>query len=511
MSASKLHFQLPKQLKAEDFIRELADKVPLQAAFLQSCRKTYYDSFDWRLYAADLLCELNQSKTGSELRLLDLQNNQAIVAVTELDEVSVFAEQFQDEAFGKQLAPLLEMRALMPVISVDCQTYQLNLLDKQQKTTVRLLIEDYDLLPTRVHLQPLKGYDKAAKRITRLLKNELGLKKPETNLLQSAMELQGRQPLDYASKFYMRLESGMRADIACKLIYSHLLETMRVNEQGTINAVDSEFLHDFRVAVRRTRSGLSQLPHILPDRIESRSKVFFAWLGQITSLARDLDVYLLNFSEYQRSLPVDMQAGLEPLYDFIQRKQIQAYRELAAELQSPEYLNGIRFWDEFLNEPVAVKPTERNARLSIKQIADARIYKVYQRVLKQGLAISELSPAEALHDLRKTCKKLRYLMEFFQSLYPAKEIADLIKILKNFQNVLGDFQDYEVQAHTLKSFADEMAAEQIAAETLIAMGVLMQNLHVKREQARQHFAGSFTQFNQAANVARFEALFATQE
>ena len=59
----------------------------------------------------------------------------------------------------------------------------------------------------------------------------------------------------------------MRADIAAKYIFSHLLKTMKDNEPGTIADTDSEFLHDFRVAVRRTRAGLSQLKGVLPDKL----------------------------------------------------------------------------------------------------------------------------------------------------------------------------------------------------------------------------------------------------
>ena len=61
----------------------------------------------------------------------------------------------------------------------------------------------------------------------------------------------------------------MRADIASKFIYSHLLKAIKDNEQGTIADTDSEFLHDFRVAVRRTRTGLSQLKVVLPDNIST--------------------------------------------------------------------------------------------------------------------------------------------------------------------------------------------------------------------------------------------------
>lgn len=507
MSETKLHFQLPDNLKAAEFITELGKKTALQIASEQHCQKTFYDSFDWRLFCADMLCELNQSKSSSQLRLSDLQNGRTIAAV-DLDEVPPFAGQFSDQTIRNKLAPLLEMRALMSLTSLTGQTYQVNVLNKEQKTTARLLIEVYESLPVRVHIQPIKGYDKAAERLSQLLDKKLQLKPIKKTLLQSALKLQGRKPKDYSSKLNIHLDPGMRADIACKYIYSSLLRTMQINEAGTIAATDSEFLHDFRVAVRRTRSGLSQLKNILPEAVTAQYKAFFAWLGQITGTARDLDVYLLNFPDYKSSLPADMRDSLDPLYSFIQRKQVKAYQELAVKLQSSEYLSGLQAWEEYLKDSVAIKPAENNAPHSIKIIADHRIFKVYRLVLEQGNAISEQSPAEDLHELRKTCKKLRYLMEFFQSLYSENEIGELIKVLKSFQNILGDFQDYEVQEHTLKRFAEEMAAEQTSAETFIAMGVLVQNLQHKRELVRHRFAGSFEQFKQPANGALFNGLFA---
>ena len=117
----------------------------------------------------------------------------------------------------------------------------------------------------------------------------------------------------------------MRADIAAKYIYSHLLKAIKDNEQGTIADTDSEFLHDFRVAVRRTRAGLSQLKGVLPDKISATYAEFFSWLGQSTSPTRDLDVYLLNFAHYKSSLPAAIRDDLNPLYDFLLAKQQKAH------------------------------------------------------------------------------------------------------------------------------------------------------------------------------------------
>lgn len=506
MSKLILHFQLPENQKVDKFIAKLGKKKNLQIASQQYSLKNFYDTFDWRLYSAGIQCELYRSKSASQLSLKNLQDDQ-LIAVADVDDMPEFADDIKDDAIKAKLAPLLEMRALMSLTSLSYQAYRVNILNKDEKTTVRLLIEDYELLPARVTILPLKGYDKAAMRLSLLLHKIMGLEAPKKTVLHSALKLQGRKPMDYSSKLNIELDPKMRADVSCKYIYSHLLRAVKTNESGVISDIDSEFLHDFRVAVRRTRAGLSQLKNILPKDVVAKYSEFFAWLGQITGMPRDMDVYLLHFAGYQESLPAEMKDDLLPLHDFLLRKKAKSYQELVSKLKTTDYIAGLQSWEEYLRGSVVKKPSESGALEPIKAVADKRIWKTYQKVLLEGDAINDQSPPEALHELRKTCKKLRYLMEFFQSLYPEKAINGLIKELKNFQNILGDFQDYEVQETTLKSFSEEMMAEQTPANTFIAMGVLVQNLHQKRELARSEFNERFQRFRQPENQAQFTALF----
>jgi CHAD domain-containing protein len=309
----------------------------------------------------------------------------------------------------------------------------------------------------------------------------------------------------------INLDPDMRADIATKYLYSHLLKAIKDNEQGTIANIDSEFLHDFRVAVRRTRAGLNQLKGVLPDQVNLDYAEFFSWLGQITGPTRDLDVYLLSFEHYKNSLPVSIREDINPLKKLLIDKHKIAQKELAKKLSSSRYLAKISEWERFLKEQAPIKPIEINAKLTIKQLADRRILKNYKWILKEGAAITEDSPSVALHDLRKSCKKLRYLMEFFQSLYLEDQIKHFIKNLKGLQEVLGDFQDYAVQEETLKLFSEEMINKHIHANTLLAMGVVIQNLDILRDKARKDFASKFETFKHEENQDVFKALLAAKD
>jgi CHAD domain-containing protein len=85
----------------------------------------------------------------------------------------------------------------------------------------------------------------------------------------------------------------------------------------------------------------------------------------------------------------------------------------------------------------------------------------------------------------------------------------LIKALKTLQEVLGDFQDLEVQQLSLKRFSQEMSAEgQVPAETLMAMGILIHNLGERQQQARDAFAQRFSTFASQQNQSAFRELFA---
>lgn len=509
MTALPLHFELPEHMAAEKFLSKLGKKIDFQIASEQYATKTFYDSFDWRLYSAGILCELNQSKSASHISLID-RNTGKCLALENQQEVPSFSNQFQDGRLKTQLDPILEMRALLPLCQLPYQTFHINVLNKDQKTTVRIKLEAYENLGSRISLQPLKGYEKAVARVSQLLEKSLALVPIQSSILNSALKLQGRKAQDYSSKLVIKLDPELRADRASKVIYRALLKSIKINEAGTIADIDTEFLHDYRVAVRRTRAGLSQIKNVFPDSIVTQYASFFAWLGQITSATRDLDVYLLNYQQYKAALPKSLQEDITPLYTFLKQKQKQAQTELATHLKNPNYIKQLLAWEQFLKEPLPEKGCSNAANLTIKELADQRIWKVYKRLIKEANEITEDSPAESLHDLRKTCKKLRYLMEFFQSLYPADEIKALIKALKGFQSVLGDFQDYEVQENSLKKFSAEMMANKVESNTFLAMGVLVQYLDSMRNAARHDFAKQYKLFKQEKNRIVFKSLFAPQ-
>ena len=63
------------------------------------------------------------------------------------------------------------------------------------------------------------------------------------------MRAAGGRAEGVSSKVGVQLTRGMRTDVAAGLVLARLADIAEVNAPGTIDDLDTEFLHDLRVAV----------------------------------------------------------------------------------------------------------------------------------------------------------------------------------------------------------------------------------------------------------------------
>ena len=133
-----------------------------------------------------------------------------------------------------------------------------------------------------------------------------------------------------------------------------------------------------------------------------------------------------------------------------------------------------------------------------------RTARTFRRVAAQGGAITAASAPESLHDLRKRCKELRYILEFFAPLHDPVAYKKVVGDLKQLQDCLGEFQDSQVQREEIHVLADAMLAEHAApAAALLAMGEIAANLALSQAEARAEFAQRFARFAGPAGQQRF--------
>jgi len=564
MSPPTIEYAIPATVEH----RALAEAIAAQHLCSENpplrLSRRIYDTFDWRLFAADLGLEwastvasgaatdapvgafngigmgssrqtappASASPQGSApaqlLCLHSLRDPAAPIRQPFAPEPG-FLSELPNGVVRERLEGLLDIRRLLPMAELISTQIRLRLLNEDGKTVVSVVIESNRVrcpaaggeadLSARLRLKAVRGYRHAFALAERWLQEQFALEPADQHQLLEALRGAGQHPGGYSSKLDYRLDPGERADSAAKAIHRGLLRTLEANIEGTRANLDSEFLHDLRVATRRTRSALSQIKDVFPAEEVADFKERFAWLQQVTGPTRDLDVYLLDFPELERRLPPSLGADLKPLQELLAGQYETVQADLARALGSRRFRELLRDWRGFLDAPLPSAPggqppsEDRPARPKralqpIKRVADQRIRKMLARVRAEGSAITDASPPEELHELRKSCKKLRYLMEFCQSLYEPARIREQIKQTKVLLDNLGRFQDTAVQAQHLRDTAESAGCLEggLPPVTLLAMGALIGQLIDEQRRARAAFSAVFDGFNSDANAARFDAL-----
>ena len=295
------------------------------------------------------------------------------------------------------------------------------------------------------------------------------------------------------AKVVVPLAYDQRADAAAAAVLRGLLEVIEGNREGAMSGVDPEYLHQLRIAVRRSRTVQRQFRHVFPSFDLPGFRSEFQWLQRATGESRDLDVYLLGFDELRALVPEDMQDDLGPLHLVLGHWRLAAHAEMARAVSSRRTDDLLGDW-EMLLESLVERPVEdrRDATLPIGELAGRRIRRVYKRMRKMGGKLDADSPAGAFHELRKKGKELRYLLELFGlQLHDHEVVSDLVSALKELQDVLGRHQDREVQIAMLRSLADEVAGLPRGPQAVLAMGVLIERLRTDEREARREFGERF--------------------
>jgi CHAD domain-containing protein len=491
--------------------------------------RTWLDTFDWRLYKAGLTLQQVTTRGSSQL-ILTGPGAEQLIALAGGRQVRwpAQAEALPPGTVRDRVAPVTGNRALLPVASAVSQAADLRLLNQDQKTVARLSVDALtvappvrrrpesqpppgpppapDPLPTRLTVHEVRGYPAAARQARRVLTTTAGVSVSRQTALDAALAATGRHALDYTGKVDVKLRPAMPAREAVALLLLQQLDTLEANVDGVVHDVDTEYLHDLRIAVRRTRSALKLLGDMLPGDLTLRFAAEFRWLGDLTTPLRDLDVQLEGLPAMAAGLDAARPADLEPFRVYLARRRGAARRALSHGLRSDRFAAVLGDWRKALTVP---KAGRRPSGPRTGDLAADRTRRAYNKVIKMGAAITDDSPAESLHTLRKRCKELRYVLEFFASLHDPVAQRAMAGDLKRLQDCLGEFQDSEVQQLEIQSLAAAMLARQGApAPTLLAMGEVAGQLGRQQHQARAEFAGRFASFAGPAGRRRLDALTA---
>ncbi len=508
-SLSPIWLSYPESFEESAFLAGLQSLFAFDEEREHRFSSFIFDTFDWRIYRKGLRllyqdgC-LELSREGEPLASLSIRFAQQ----------PFFARDLPASELRDRLESLASVRALLPWAGLAIRERLLPILDRNEKMVARVVLQEIrragrgrSEAHKLVKIEPLRGYETEAQRLMEYFKAG-GFGDSQRDVFEAALEISGVTPGGYNNKLRVQLQADERSDQALSKILRFQLGVMIANQEGIIKDIDSEFLHDFRVAVRRSRSALSLFKQVFaPDSIAPFGKALRE-LGKQTNLLRDLDVYLLRQTEFQQRVPLDFQKGLNPLFQRLRRDRERAHSEVIRLLTSVSYQQFTTSWRSFLEQTPEERAYSRDGHKPVKKLADKQIYRKYQQIVKAGEGIGRDAEDQQLHRLRIECKKLRYLLEFFYSLYPGEEVDQIIRQLKRLQDNLGLFNDLCMQIEHLSEYGMGLKpGKRLGNLAILAVGSLIGSLYTEKQQCRKKFSGLFEEFRAPENWRQFERLF----
>lgn len=238
--------------------------------------------------------------------------------------------------------------------------------------------------------------------------------------------------------------------------------------------LDTEGVHQARVATRRLRSDLRTFRSLVDKEFAASLRDELGWLATILGTVRDGDVLLERFRARVNELPAGEQARAAPVLSTLEEERAAAHGVLVDTVASERYVTLLDSLVRAANAPALRDDADASAADVIPGLVRRPWHKLEKRVLRLGTEPSD----EDLHAIRIRTKRVRYAADAAMPIVgkPARALARAAAAL---QDVLGDLNDGVVAAAWLDGWraqeggtdgrlaADAMAAaERAEAERL---------------------------------------------
>lgn len=226
----------------------------------------------------------------------------------------------------------------------------------------------------------------------------------------------------------------------------HQLALIRALQPGVIQGADPEFLHQFRVNLRRTRAVTEAIITITgEDRLRKAVKPLKAMARQ-TSMLRDLDVFL-DYLDNRATEDPRVRRSLQAsgALETVRHWQAEELQSLRTQLERKAWHKALTHWEQTIGSKALTRALGRTTPDAIHETVGQR----GQRCQDDFRDLSGASTDEAFHALRKALKRLRYLAELDKDHY-----RELLSELKTQQERYGEFQDRHQQEQLLATLAE---------------------------------------------------------
>ena len=264
-----------------------------------------------------------------------------------------------------------------------------------------------------------------------------------------------------------------RLDLAVRKILTYQFQRFREQLPGVLRDIDTEFVHQARVATRRMRSALRLFHDAIPESTSAHLGEELKWLGGRFGTVRDLDVFLLNLSRFKpqiKHFPSKEKQAFENWIEKHRRAPLKALREA---LESSRYRTLERRFTQVLEKPLPTRPRAPLAVKPIREVAPLVITEKFEAVIQQGRKVLANPKLKQFHRLRIQMKRLRYAVEFMAPAYDGA-LDPFIERTVEIQDCLGELQDTVFTREFIEFLLDDWKGKLVDPDLLFILGEIYQ-------------------------------------
>ena len=247
--------------------------------------------------------------------------------------------------------------------------------------------------------------------------------------------------LDEANKNASFAGDDLLAEAARRIMAKH---TRKLHQHlpGVLSGDDPHDIHQARVATRRLRACMEATAPAFRARPVEELRAGLRRLARALGEVRDRDVLSMRLERDAEQYPESERLPLLEIIARIAGERAAAHRALLGELGRKRTGRLLNALNEFLVAPLPKVQAREGLPLLVRHYAGSALLRRYEEVRQFELLIDGAT-SEQLHDLRISCKHLRYTLELFEPALP-DTVGAVTKVVTDMQEHLGDLHDADV-------------------------------------------------------------------
>lgn len=381
---------------------------------------------------------------------------------------SEVAERVSAHVRGKALVPVatIETRRIVTILSTKHHDNAAELCD--DTVTAHNLLDDVTVTWREWEVELLDGDRKILRKVSKHLLSHGAHPASSTSKLARAL---GPRLTDTDA---VPARDGTAGAAVLAALSDDISALLAADPRVRQNADDA--VHAMRVATRRLRSVLRSYRKLLDREAVDTLRSELSWLADILGTARDAEVLAARYRSALDSLEDRAVRGpiVESLVGTQERLYALAHEEIVRELDGRRYFALLNGLDALLAAPT-VGPSDAEAPTVFRKVLRAQ-FRTVEKAEARASSLTGAEHEEAVHDIRKAAKKLRYAAEAASTAIPSgrfhRTASAVASSAKKVQSVLGDHQDSAVSRDTLLL---EAASAAERGEDTFTFGVLFAN------------------------------------